>query len=98
MLNKKLFFANIYPSLPASKYISRSSLFDFETLQQNFACQRLDLFLLPHSWAAWVARPCDVSIGGKIQNKNARLNGMPLILRFFEKVRNEKRILSQPLL
>jgi hypothetical protein len=86
MLNKKLFFANRYPSLPAYKYISRSSLFDFETLQQNFACQRLELFLFPHSWVAWVARPCDVSIGGKIQNKNARLNGTPLhytFCRFF---------------
>jgi hypothetical protein len=80
MKNKNKKFANIYTSLPEYKYISRSSLFDFDTLQQNFACQRLDLFLFPHSWAAWVARPCDVSIGVKIQNKNARLNGTPLIL------------------
>jgi hypothetical protein len=52
MQNKILFFVNRYPLLPIYAYISRASLFDFETLQQNFACQRLDLFLFPHSWAA----------------------------------------------
>jgi hypothetical protein len=37
-------------------------------------------FPIPSWLGSWVARHCDVSFGGKIQNKNARINGTPLCL------------------
>jgi hypothetical protein len=46
---------------------------------RTFWLSKIGPFPIPSCLACWVARPCDVSIGRKIQNKNARLNGMPLI-------------------
>jgi hypothetical protein len=77
MLNNKIFFANIYPSLLAYKYISCSSLFDFETLQQNFACQRLYLFLFPHSCAAWVLALVTSALAAKFKTRTRASMGRP---------------------
>jgi hypothetical protein len=79
MLNKKLFFVNRYPLLPAYAYISRASLFDFETLQQNFACQRLDLFLFPYSWAAWSLTLVTSALAAKFKTRTRATMGPPWI-------------------
>jgi hypothetical protein len=56
----------------------RASLFDFKTLQQNFTCQRLDLFLFPHSWADGPLALVTSALAAKFENKKAQINGTPL--------------------
>jgi hypothetical protein len=72
-----IFFVNRYPLLPAYQYISRASLFDFETLQQNFACQRLDLFLFPHVWPAGSLALVTSALAAKFKTRMRASMGRP---------------------